>query len=88
MMSEDSDARVQVDRIRLRMNGIERIDPEALARAIATRLAPTLLLAPGQGAIDSLRVEVHAQDGDDHDALAERTVIRLAPLINRVGGVQ
>ena len=82
------DGGVHVDRIRLRMNGIERIDPEALARTIAARLAPTLVLAPGEAAIDSLRVEIEAQDGDDHDAVAERAVARLAPLINRVGGVR
>jgi hypothetical protein len=79
---------VRVDRISVRMNGIERIDPEALAQALAARLAPTLLLAPGQAAIDSLRVELEAEDGDDHDALAARAVARLAPLINRAGGVQ
>jgi hypothetical protein len=77
--------RVEIERISLRVTGMDPIEARALARAIAAGLAPTLSLAPGEASLDHLRVEVQAKPGDDRDALARRAVARLAPLINRVG---
>lgn len=75
---------IEVDRISLRVTGMDPIDAKALARAVAAGLAPTLSLAPGEASMDRLRVEVQAKAGDDQEALARRAVSRLAPLINRV----
>lgn len=75
---------VNIDRISLRVTGMDPIDARALAQAIATGLAPTLALAPGEAALDRLRVEVQAKHGEKPEVLAARAVARLAPLLNRV----
>jgi hypothetical protein len=82
--SQAAGGRVEIDRISLRVTGMDPIDARTLAQAIAAGLAPTLSLAPGEASLDRLRVEVQARAGEDQDALARRAVARLAPLINRV----
>ncbi|MGA2009424.1 MAG: hypothetical protein ABSH51_02655 [Solirubrobacteraceae bacterium] len=80
--------RVVVDRLVVRVTGMDPIDAQELARAIASRLAPTLTPAPGEASLDRLRVEVEARPGETWDALAARAARQLAPLLNRVGPAQ
>jgi hypothetical protein len=79
---------VTIDRISLRVTGMDPLEAKALARAVAQRLAPALALAPGEASIPRLHVEVAARRGERPDELAARAVARLAPLINRASAAE
>jgi hypothetical protein len=74
--------RVEIERLSLRVTGMDPIDATALARAIAEGLAPALSLAPGEASLPRLAVQVQAKEGERTPELAARAVARLAPLVN------
>ena len=79
---------ITIDRISLRVTGMDPLEAKVLARAVAQRLAPALALAPGEASIPRLRVEVAAKRGERPEELAARAVARLAPLINRTASAE
>ena len=74
-------AGLQIDRISLRVPGVERELGVRLARLVAERLAPALALAPGEGSIERLQIELTARPGESADSLAGRIVAQVAVLI-------
>lgn len=72
-----------VDRISLRVTGLDPEDARTLAEQVAAGLAPALTFASGDASFARLAFQVQAPPGEDPDALAERTLARLAPLLNR-----
>jgi hypothetical protein len=79
---------VRVDRIKLRVSGMDPLQARALAQAVALGLAPTLALAPGEGSIERLAFELAAKPGEPPEQLAARAAARLAPLVGRVGALE
>jgi hypothetical protein len=65
---------VHIDRLALRVSGLDEGAARALARLVAERLAAGLLRPAGAAGLDSLTVEVTARDSDltEPDALAQR----------------
>jgi hypothetical protein len=80
-----SAADVHIDRLALRVAGLDEDAARALARLVATGLAPGLLRSPGIAGLDSLHVEVKSgvADPDDPDALARRIVAELGRVLAR-----
>lgn len=69
---------INVGRLSIRVEGVEGVDPRAFAQAVALRLAASLALAPGEGAIDRLQIEERARDGEPAGDLASRAAARTA----------
>ena len=64
---------VHIDRLALRVSGLDEGAARALARLVAQKLAAGLLRPAGAAGLDSLKVEVKPSDGDraEPDALAQ-----------------
>ena len=75
---------IDIDRLSMRLTGIEPPDARRLAQLVAARLGPGLLLGPGDASIARLQVEVQASPGAGPAELADRIADCLAPLVNRV----
>jgi hypothetical protein len=80
-----SSADVHIDRLALRVAGLDEDAARSLARLVATGLAPGLLGSAGIAGLDSLHVEVKAGAGerDDPDALARRIVAEVGRVLAR-----
>jgi hypothetical protein len=78
----------RIDRITLHVTDMDPIDARRLAEAVALALAPTLALAPGEGAIDRLDVRVQAKRREHPEQIAAQVAQRLAPLLARVTRAQ
>jgi hypothetical protein len=63
---------VHVDRLSIRVPGVDRELGHRLGREVAERLAPALALAPREAALERLRLEVTAQPNESAEALASR----------------
>lgn len=65
---------VHVDRLALRVSGLDENAARTLARLVAERLTADLLRPTGAAGLDSLQVEVKLRDTDqiEPDALAQR----------------
>jgi hypothetical protein len=65
---------VHVDRLALRVSGLDEDAARALARLVAERLTADLLRPAGVAGLDSLQIEVRLSDTDqvEPDALAHR----------------
>jgi hypothetical protein len=74
---------IEIDRLSMRLIGVEPADARRLAELVAVRLAPALRLGPGDASIARLRVEVQAPPGADPAEVADRLAGNLALLINR-----
>jgi hypothetical protein len=75
---------IRVDRMALRVAGLDEDAARALARLVAEGLAPGLLRATGGAGLDSLRVEVQADTRDDTpDLLARRIVDEVGRVLAR-----
>jgi len=77
---------LDVDRISLRVTGLDPDAARTLALQVAAGLAQALTFASGDASFARLALTVHAPDGQEPNALAARTVARLAPLVNREMG--
>jgi hypothetical protein len=65
---------IRVDRLALRVAGLDEDAARALARLVAEGLTPGLLRAPGAVGLDSLRVEVKADTENDTPYLLARRI--------------
>lgn len=67
---------VRLDRLSLRVAGLDEDAACHLAKLVAQGLAPGMLRPPGSAGLDSLKVEVAGRPGDDAEpeALAARIV--------------
>ncbi len=72
---------VEIDRISLRVPGVERDAGARLARLVADRLVPALALVPAEASLPRLRLELVSRPGEDPEALAGRVAARVAVLI-------
>lgn len=79
-------AEVEVDRLALRIS--DEDGARSLGRLVALGLADALTLAPGQGRIDSLRLQLPAEPGESTEDLARRIVDRLTTAIRQRWGDQ
>jgi hypothetical protein len=82
---------IRVDRLALRVAGLDEEGARALARLVAEGLAPGLLRATGDAGLDSLRVEVHGDpEQDTPDLLARRIVDGIGRVLarDRVSGAR
>ncbi len=68
---------VRIDRINLRMPGVDRDLGARLARLVAERLASTLTLGPGESALERLEVELSARSDESDESLADRIAARI-----------
>ncbi|MGO9902633.1 MAG: hypothetical protein ACLP0J_23770 [Solirubrobacteraceae bacterium] len=77
--------RVHIDRLALRVAGLDEDAARSLARLVAEGLAPGLLRSVGIAGLDSLRVEVRADTGDrnEPDLLARRIVDEIGRVLAR-----
>lgn len=76
---------VEVDRIILRVPGVERELGERLARLVAERLVPALALAPAEASVERLRVELIGARGESPEALATRIVAQVSLVLGDRG---
>jgi hypothetical protein len=74
---------LDVDRISLRVTGLDPDAARTLALEVAAGLAPALTFASGDTSFARLALTVQAPDGEQPDALATSALARLAPLLNR-----
>ena len=79
---------LDIDRISVRVTGMEAVDAEALARAIAEGLARPLSLAPGECSLGRLSVQVEPTDADQPGDVAERAVARILALLHRAAALE
>ena len=80
------EAKVEVDRLALRVS--DEDGARSLGRLVALGLADSLALAPGQGRIDQLRLQLPAEPGESTQDLARRIVDRLSAAISQSWGDQ
>ena len=80
------EAAVQVDRLALRIS--DEDGAPSLGRLVALGLADSLALAPGQGRIDQLRLQLAAEPGESTQDLARRIVDCLTAAITEPWGDQ
>jgi hypothetical protein len=66
---------VRVDRLALRVAGLDEDEARALARLVAEGLAPGTLAAAGSAGLSRLRIEVQADAGQGDPALLARRII-------------
>jgi hypothetical protein len=62
----------EVERISIRVPGVDEQLGRRLGELVAAGLAPSLRTAPGVASLDLLRVELAAQPGESAEALAGR----------------
>jgi hypothetical protein len=75
---------IRVDRLALRVAGLDEDAARALARLVAEGLAPGLLRATGVAGLDSLRVEVQGDtENETPDLLARRIVDEIGRVLAR-----
>jgi hypothetical protein len=67
---------IHIDRLALRVAGLDEDAADTLARLVAERLAPSLLRRPGLAGVESLRAAVVADAAEqgNPDLLAQRIV--------------
>jgi hypothetical protein len=75
-----SDA-IQIDRLSLRVPGVEPDLAARLAQLLAQRLAPELALGAGDAAFALLRTELAARPGEGEESLAARIASHLAAVL-------
>jgi hypothetical protein len=80
------EAQVEVDRLALRIS--DEDGARSLGRLVALGLADSLTVAPGQGRIDQLRLQLPAEPGESTEDLARRIVDRLTAAISQPWGDQ
>ncbi len=78
-------ASVHLERLSLRVAGLDEVGAVVLARLVAERLAPGLLRAPGVAGLDSLSIELPADGaaGATPDQLAGRIVDQIGRVLAR-----
>lgn len=76
---------ITIERLSLRVSGIDAEQAQRLARLVAARLAPAVALGPAEGSLEHLHVALEARAGEREEVLAGRIVERLAPLIGGAG---
>ena len=76
---------VEIDRISIRVPGVERDLGRRLGQLVAERLAPSLQLGPGEASLDRLQVEVTARPAESPESLAARIAAQVALLIGSQG---
>ncbi len=76
---------VHIDRLALRVAGLDEDAARALARLVAEGLTPGMLRPAGVAGLDSLQVEVKASAGDQGqpDRLARRIVDEIGRVLAR-----
>jgi hypothetical protein len=75
---------IRIDRMALRVAGLDQDAARELARLVAEGLAPGLLRATGGAGLDSLRVEVPADtENNTPDVLARRIVDEVGRVLAR-----
>jgi hypothetical protein len=76
---------VRIDRLALRVAGLDEDAARLLARLVAEGLAPGLLRPAGTAGLDSLRVELTADEADQGrpDLLARRIVDEIGRVLAR-----
>jgi hypothetical protein len=75
-VSVDGDAprRLTIDRLRLRVAGLDEGAARHLASLVGEGLAPSLQLPPGSTTIETLRIELGAHTGEAPGLLSRRIV--------------
>ncbi len=69
---------VQIDRISLRIPGVDRELGKRLGQLVAEQLAPSLQLGPGQASLERLHVELTAQPSESMESLAGRIAAQVS----------
>lgn len=80
-------ADAHIDRLALRVAGLDEDAARTLARLVAERLTPDLLMTTGAAALDHLHVMLDGDAGrPDPDVLAQRIVGQIARALARERG--
>lgn len=80
----DPGSELHIDRLALRVAGLDEDAARALARLVAEGLAPGILRVSGMTALDRLRVELEADPEDSTpDQLARRIVDKIGRVLAR-----
>jgi hypothetical protein len=76
---------IHIDRLALRVAGLNEDAAGRLARLVAERLAPSLLQLPGLAGVESLRVAVQAaaDEQGNPDLMAQRIVDEIGRVLAR-----
>ena len=69
---------VHIDRISLRVPGVDSELGKRLGQLVAEQLAPSLQLGPGQASLERLHVELTAQPSESMESLAGRIAAQVA----------
>jgi hypothetical protein len=79
----DTARRLTIDRLRLRVAGLDEGAARHLASLVGERLAPALQLPAGSTTIETLRVEVDAHAGEAPELLSRRIVDSIGRALTR-----
>jgi hypothetical protein len=79
---------IQIDRLSIRVPGVERGLGRRLGQLVAERLASSLQLGPGEASFDRLHVELAADGAESPEALAGRIAAQVALLIGDPGALE
>jgi hypothetical protein len=79
---------VQIDRISIRVPGVDRDLGRRLGQLVAERLAPSLQLGPGEASLARLHVELTAQPAEGTESLAARIAAQVSLLIGAASALE
>jgi hypothetical protein len=79
---------IEIERISIRVPGLDGDTARRFARLVAEGLVPSLQLGPREGSLERLRVELARRPSEDADALAARLAERLTLLIGETSTVE
>ena len=79
---------LRIERLSLRVQGVDPLDARALAQAVADGLAGGLRLGPGETSLSRLSVRVQTRQGEPAEQLAARTADQVTALVNRVSATE
>lgn len=78
------ESEIQIDRLALRVAGLDEDAARALARLVAEGLAPGMLRVSGMTHLDFLRVDIQADTKDSTpDQLSQRIVDKIGRMLAR-----
>jgi hypothetical protein len=81
-------AAVQIDRISIRVPGVDRDVGRRLAQLVAAQLAPSLQLGPGEASLERLHVELAAAPAEGPESLAARIAAQVSLLIGAASSLE
>jgi hypothetical protein len=78
----------EIERLSIRVPGLERDGARRLAQLVAMRLAGDLAPAPGEVSLERLSAELTTRPGESQEALADRIAGHLVMLVGEAATLE